>query len=108
MEKKFILTFVCFFIFNLTACTDENSSVSGANRESHLTGENNFDAAATKIMLHNEGMNRKNANCMVKYMTADGQNGVDEIKQMHLTSKTMPQNKETLNKAYSAAIQACQ
>ena len=108
MQKMILLTLIFLMSFCLTACTDENSSVSGPNRESFLTGEEFFDAAATKIMLHNEGMNRKSANCVVNYITADGQIGAGEINQMHLTSKTMPQNSEKLNKAYSAAKQACQ
>jgi hypothetical protein len=108
MKKMFLTLLIIFSILALTACSEENTSSLNGNRESELTGEKFVDAAATKIMLYNEGMNRKTANCVVKFITADGQIGVGEINQMHLTSKTMPQNSERLNKSYSAAIQACQ
>ena len=110
MKKIILILVICLSIFNLSACSEETTSTSGtasADKDSGLTGERFVDAAATKIMLHNEGMNRKSANCVVKYITEDGQIGVGEINQMHLTSKTMPQNTGRLNKAYSAAMQAC-
>lgn len=108
MKKMLLILSVNLSIFNLTSCSEENSSVANATNDSGLTGKKFVDAAATKIMLHNAGMGRKNANCIVKYITEDGQIGVGEINQMHLTSKTMSQNATRLNKAYSAAMQACQ
>lgn len=109
MKNIILILAICLSVLNLSACSEEttaNKSVSA--EDSGLTGERFFDAAATKIMLHNEGMDRKRANCMVTYITADGKIGVGEINQMHLTSKTMPQNAGRLNKAYSAAMQNCQ
>ena len=109
MKKVILILIISLSVFNLSACSEETGSQKSASAEdSGLTGERFFDAAATKIMLHNEGMDRKRANCMVTYITADGKIGVGEINQMHLTSKTMPQNAGRLNKAYSAAMQNCQ
>ena len=110
MKNIILILAICLSVFNLSACSEESDSQKSTSSkdDSGLTGERFFDSASTKIMLHNEGMNRKRANCMVTYITADGQIGLGEINQMHLTSKTMPQNAERLNKAYSASMQNCQ
>jgi hypothetical protein len=112
MKKMFLILLVSTIVLSTVACSEEKSlsksSATSVNKDPDLTGKRFFDSAATKVMNNNSGLTRKNANCVVQNITGDGQIGLGEVNQMHLTKGTMSQNTERLNKAYSAAIQACQ
>lgn len=108
MKKMFLIIFMSLSLISLSACSEEKSATENATKDADLTGEKFADSAASKIMRYNNGMNRKTANCVVKYITADGQIGLGEVNQMHLISEDMSKNAGRINKAYSAAMQACQ
>ncbi len=106
------LTLLIIVLGAVTACSEAPPATDGSKQTTGTTDlpvENKFAVAAkAKIMAANPGLNKQQADCVVKNMTEGGKIGLGEINQMKLNQATMTDNRDSLNQAYTKALSACQ
>ena len=104
-KTSLAITLTIFLALTSTACSEQSSSQANQS-DPDLTGKRFFDAAASKFMAANPNIARKQANCMVTEMTADGKIGLGEINQMKL-DETGLHGASRLESAHSMAMKKC-